>query len=81
MTEFDNNAVNDAAADGSTADELISAPDAEVALPVLDVEDRVYGVSAEDKYNEAAEDRADEAWAAAAAELSADPEPSGRRRV
>jgi transcriptional antiterminator NusG len=71
VTEFDKNAVDDAAADGSTADEL-TAPDAEVALPVLDVEDQVYGISAEDKYNEAAEDRADEAWAKAAAELSGD---------
>ena len=70
MTEFDKNAADDAAADGSTADEL-TAPDAEVALPRLDVEDEVYGVTAEDKYNEAAEDSADEAWAKAAAELSA----------
>jgi transcriptional antiterminator NusG len=82
VTEFDRNAADDAAADGSTADEL-TAPDAEVALPELDVEDQVYGISAEDKYNEAAEDRADEAWARAAAELSGgsvdepagDPEP------
>ena len=70
MTEFHNNAADDAAADGSTA-ELNAAPDAEAALPVLDVEDQVYGISAEDKYNEAAEERADEAWARAAAELSA----------
>jgi transcriptional antiterminator NusG len=70
VTEFDKNAADDAAADGSTADEL-TAPDAEVALPRLDVEDEVYGVTAEDKYNEAAEDSADEAWAKAAAELSA----------
>ena len=70
MTEFHNNAADDAAADGSTA-ELSAAPDVEAALPVLDVEDQVYGISAEDKYNEAAEERADEAWAKAAAELSA----------
>ena len=70
MTEFHNNAEDDAAADGSTAEELAAAPDAGSALPVLDVEDQVYGISAEDKYNEAAEDRADEAWARAAAELS-----------
>ncbi len=68
MTEFHNNAADDAAADGSTAG-LNAAPDAEAALPVLDVEDEVYGVSAEDKYNEAAEDSADDAWARAAAEL------------
>jgi transcriptional antiterminator NusG len=72
VTEFDTNAGNDAAADGSTADELSVARDAEVALPVLDVEDQVYGISAEDKYNEAAEDRADVAWARAAAELGVD---------
>ncbi|MDQ1742131.1 MAG: transcription termination/antitermination protein NusG [Pseudonocardiales bacterium] len=71
MTEFDNHAVDDAATDG-TPEERTTAPDAEVALPVLDVEDQVYGVSAEDKYNEAAEDRADEAWARAAAELGED---------
>jgi transcription termination/antitermination protein NusG len=79
VTEFDKNAADDAAADGSTADEL-TAPDAEAVLPALDVEDEVYGVSAEDKYNERAEDRADEAWARAAAELSVDsdtePEPA-----
>jgi len=71
VTEFDRNAGDDAAADGSTADEL-TAPDAEAVLPVLDVEDEVYGISAEDKYNEAAEDDADAAWARAAAELSGD---------
>jgi transcriptional antiterminator NusG len=71
VTEFDNHAVDDAATDG-TPEERTTAPDAEVALPVLDVEDQVYGVSAEDKYNEAAEDRADEAWARAAAELGED---------
>ncbi|WP_408653342.1 transcription termination/antitermination protein NusG [Jatrophihabitans sp.] len=48
----------------------MTAPDAEAVLPALDVEDEVYGVSAEDKYNEAAEDDADQAWARAAAELS-----------
>jgi transcriptional antiterminator NusG len=69
VTEFHNNAADDAAADGSAA-ELNAAPDAEAVLPVLDVEDQVYGISAEDKYNEAAEERADDAWARAAAELS-----------
>jgi len=71
VTQFDNHAADDAATDG-TVEERTTAPDAEVALPVLDVEDQVYGVSAEDKYNEAAEDRADEAWAKAAAELGVD---------
>jgi transcriptional antiterminator NusG len=69
VTEFHNKAADDAAADGSAA-ELNAAPDAEAVLPVLDVEDQVYGISAEDKYNEAAEERADDAWARAAAELS-----------
>jgi len=45
---------------------------AEDTLPALDVEDEVYGGSAEGKYNEAAEDDADAAWARAAAELSGD---------
>jgi transcription termination/antitermination protein NusG len=77
VTEFDDNAVDDTAADGSAPDEL-TAPDVEAVLPALDVEDEVYGISAEDKYNESAEDRADEAWARAAAELSgeADTEPA-----
>jgi transcriptional antiterminator NusG len=39
-------------------------------LPALDVEDEVYGVTAEEKYNEAAEERADEEWAEAAAEAA-----------
>ncbi len=68
MTEFDSKAVDDTAADGSTADER-NAP-AGLALPALDVEDQVYGISAEDKYNEAAEENADQAWARAAAELA-----------
>ena len=70
MTQFDSNAAEDAA-HGSTADEL-TARDAEAVLPALDVEDEVYGISAEDKYNAAAEDQADDAWARAAAELSGD---------
>ena len=69
MTEFDKSAADDAAADGSTDGELTAA-EAEAVLPALDVEDEVYGISAEDKYNEAAEESADEAWARAAAELS-----------
>ncbi len=46
-------------------------------LPALDVEDQVYGVSAEEKYNVAAEESADEAWARAAAALAGeDSEPA-----
>ena len=68
MTEFD----NDAAGTGGRTDEdyLESAPPAAGELPALDVEDQVYGISAEEKYNEAAEDEADAAWARAAAALS-----------
>ena len=68
MTEFD----NDADQTGAPAEE--QAPAVGDGLPVLDVEDQVYGISAEEKYNEAAEDRADAAWAEAAAELSAEHE-------
>ncbi len=84
MTEFDNDAVpaeGVAAVPAETtapAEELlaldadepsgITAPSAE-GLPKLDVEDQVYGISAEEKYNEAAEERADAAWAEAAAEI------------
>jgi transcriptional antiterminator NusG len=70
VTEFDNNAASDAAADGSTEER--DAVDAGAVLPALDVEDEVYGITAEDKYNEAAEDQADDAWAKAAAELQLD---------
>jgi len=76
VTEFDSNAVDDAEANASTADERTGAADAPVALPVLDVEDEVYGVSAEEKYNEAAEESADQAWARAAAELGSESEQS-----
>jgi transcriptional antiterminator NusG len=68
VTEFD----NDADQTGATAEE--QAPAVLEALPALDVEDQVYGISAEEKYNEAAEDRADAAWAEAAAELSVEHE-------
>ncbi|MGI8667590.1 MAG: transcription termination/antitermination protein NusG [Jatrophihabitans sp.] len=69
MTEFD----SDPAQTGGSADQTQpAAAQAVEGLPVLDVEDQVYGVSAEEKYNEAAEDRADAAWAEAAAELGAE---------
>ncbi|MDQ2838018.1 MAG: transcription termination/antitermination protein NusG [Actinomycetota bacterium] len=72
MTEFDNDAAQTGEPDGDAptidADQSAGAP-AVGKLPSLDVEDRVYGVSAEEKYNEAAEERADAAWAEAAAEI------------
>jgi len=59
------------------ADELASdGQDTGENLSALGLEDEVYGESAEEKYNDAAEDQADAAWAAASAEagleLSAD---------
>jgi transcriptional antiterminator NusG len=67
VTEFDKDAHSDAdktAAPGAAAETI--------GLPALDVEDEVYGVSAEDKYNESVEERADAAWAEAAAEVGAE---------
>jgi transcription termination/antitermination protein NusG len=76
VTEFGN--------DAGAAGEQFDAPDradsvapdraedqtrSEDGLPALDVEDEVYGISAEEKYNEAAEEQADAAWAEAAAEV------------
>ena len=71
MTEFD----DDAAGIGGRAEEdyLESAAPTAGDLPALDVEDQVYGISAEEKYNQAAEDEADAAWARAAAALSGEP--------
>lgn len=74
MTEFDNHAADDAAGatapDEETLDTGNAGADA-ISLPELDVEDQVYGVTAEDKYNEAAEESADSSWADAAAKLGA----------
>jgi transcriptional antiterminator NusG len=75
VTEFDNNAADDAAADGSTEER--DAADGGLALPALDVEDEVYGITAEDKYNEAAEEQADDAWSRAAAELALGEQTTG----
>jgi transcriptional antiterminator NusG len=66
VTEFDRD-----------ADETVVDPAAEqiaedIALPSLDVEDEVYGVTAEEKFNEAAEEQADAAWAQTAAEATAE---------
>jgi len=43
-----------------------------VMLPSLNVEDEVYGISPEEKFNEAAEAEADSEWAEAAAEVAAE---------
>jgi transcriptional antiterminator NusG len=67
VTEFD----NDDRTDVDTP-EAAQQPAEHVELPSLDVEDEVYGVTAEEKYNEAAEEHADEAWAEAAAEVAAE---------
>ena len=70
MTEFENHA-------GSTDEEFAAAvPAAEPevnGLPALDVEDQVYGVSAEQKYNEAAEEQADAVWAEATVDAAEEP--------
>jgi transcriptional antiterminator NusG len=65
VTEFHN--------DAGTTDEFgapVEPSEAGDTLPALDVEDEVYGVSAEEKYNEAAEELADAAWAEATAEVA-----------
>ncbi len=78
MTEFDNDrpAEDTEDTEGAVAASADSATAAEPAgsdltLPALDVEEQVYGISAEDKFNEAAEDRADAAWAEAAEAVDA----------
>jgi transcriptional antiterminator NusG len=78
VTEFDNDARDDdrdVAEGGAAADVSTSAdqPAVEsVSLPSLNVEDQVYGISPEEKFNEAAEELADVAWASAAAEVETD---------
>jgi transcriptional antiterminator NusG len=68
VTEFDNDARPDA--DAKTAAD--DRPAESVVLPSLDVEDEVYGVSPEEKFNENAEQSADDAWREAAAEVEAE---------
>jgi len=65
VTEFHNDA-------DTATDSDIAAP--AVELPSLDVEDEVYGVSPEAKFNEAAESAADAAWAESASEAAAEVE-------
>jgi transcriptional antiterminator NusG len=84
VTEFENtedtaavglgeSAATDEAATGPAAGAETEQSDAAVfGLPELDVEDQVYGVTAEEKYNESAEERADAVWAEAAAEVEAE---------
>jgi transcriptional antiterminator NusG len=84
VTEFDNDSdsAESAAAKTTPADAPVAAEGARVAaegapaaaeevelLPTLNVEDEVYGVSAEDKFNTEAEEKADEAWTEAAHEV------------
>jgi len=66
VTEFDNDATPTGGPDDEAAELTVGA------LPALNVEDQVYGISAEEKYNEAAEENADAAWAEAAAEVGAE---------
>ena len=79
MTEFHSD--NTAAEDTEAAPELLpsltveesaaeTAGPGEGLLPALTVEDEVYGVTPEEKFNEAAEEQADEAWAEAEAETA-----------
>jgi transcriptional antiterminator NusG len=65
VTEFHNDA--DTATDSDIAASAVE-------LPSLDVEDEVYGVSPEAKFNEAAESAADAAWAESASEAAAEVE-------
>jgi transcriptional antiterminator NusG len=76
VTEFRSDADNTGVVAPAEADaraEVDPAVDIEgVELPALDVEDQVYGVSPEAKFNEAAEAEADAEWAEAAAEAEAE---------
>jgi transcriptional antiterminator NusG len=65
VTEFHNDA------DTATDSDIAASS---VELPSLDVEDEVYGVSPEAKFNEAAESAADAAWAESASEAAAEVE-------
>ena len=70
MTEFDNDAGSTDAQFTAPAAAGEEQPRLNDGLPALDVEDEVYGVSAEEKYNESAEELADAAWAEASAEVA-----------
>ena len=72
MTEFHNDA--DTATDSDIAASAVE-------LPSLDVEDEVYGVSPEAKFNEAAESAADAAWAESASEAAAEVETEAETDV
>jgi transcriptional antiterminator NusG len=77
VTEFDNDARPDADAKTAADDQ----PAESVVLPSLDVEDEVYGVSPEEKFNENAEQSADAAWREAAAEVEAELEADDAAEV
>jgi transcriptional antiterminator NusG len=70
VTEFHNDAGSTDDPFGALAEADAEQPRSDDGLPALDVEDEVYGVSAEEKYNEAAEELADAAWAEASAEVA-----------
>jgi len=70
VTEFDNDAGSTDAQFTAPAAAGEEQPRLNDGLPALDVEDEVYGVSAEEKYNESAEELADAAWAEASAEVA-----------
>jgi transcriptional antiterminator NusG len=75
VTEFDNDDRLGGEAVGVTDEDTalpVVSSDEAVDLPSLDVEDEVYGVTAEEKYNEAAEEKADEQWASTAADAEAE---------
>ncbi len=70
MTEFHNDAGSTEAQFAAPAAQGDELPRLNDGLPALDVEDEVYGVSAEEKYNASAEEMADAAWAEASAEVA-----------
>ena len=74
MSEFDSDDRSDVVGASAHAEDAAAqaGQSSEVNLPSLDVEDKVYGVSAESKYNEAAEEQADASWADAAASVEAE---------
>jgi transcription termination/antitermination protein NusG len=74
VTEFDNDDHPSGEAIDATEDDTAAAEQTaeSVDLPSLDVEDEVYGVTAETKFNSAAEEKADEAWVEAVAEVEAE---------
>jgi transcription termination/antitermination protein NusG len=74
VTEFDSDNADiteDVGASEAASDAGV-ASGAAVELPALNVEDEVYGVTAEEKFNAAAEEAADATWADVAAETESE---------